>query len=486
MSDPPALPTALTAASQQLPPFPIPGQDPEAQIRPQLASMPPGTTQPALGSYANLCEPDTIFQCQFTDKKPPYSFSCLIALAIDRAPDKKLTISQIYAWIEGNFPYFKRAQSSWKNSIRHNLSLNKCFRRGTRDEDAEGKGAHWLLDDTYFDVLRRTLEKCSTGGSSTKSCLRRSQGKIKGKMLDKHSGRRSSASELSSTSAAEAPALEPQVWVGAGASATPIRPKNWVGSRSHSFESSTKPSEILQEPNRPSPRKVAARFSAPALNIETKASASMDVRTSDEDVLQDIEEDDEDRDGNSESSGLASSDQRSRHDSFVQLGAASVNSDVHSAAALLARMPTLNQQPAPFPASQSDTLQFRKPHEGSVWQATSVSPSASSPFSSGSQTPTHPMQSQWQVMQSPPLLGYYSPQPRQVMHYQGAVPPAWGFPQPSGGFVVHSMAPPPFAHPQLAFPTWPQMPGTIFGSHPLRPAPLPDDVAFPNFPPSTQ
>lgn len=57
-----------------------------------------------------------MFQCQFTDKKPPYSFSCLIALAIDRAPEKKLTISQIYAWIEENFPFFKRAQSSWKVS----------------------------------------------------------------------------------------------------------------------------------------------------------------------------------------------------------------------------------------------------------------------------------------------------------------------------------------------------------------------------------
>ena len=60
-------------------------------------------------------------------KKPPYSFSCLIFLAIESAKDKSLPVKGIYKWIQQNFPYFRTVSDSWKNSVRHNLSLNRCF-----------------------------------------------------------------------------------------------------------------------------------------------------------------------------------------------------------------------------------------------------------------------------------------------------------------------------------------------------------------------
>ena len=59
--------------------------------------------------------------------KPPYSFASLIFMAIESAPDKLLPVKDIYAWIMDNFPYYRSAQSGWKNTIRHNLSLSKCF-----------------------------------------------------------------------------------------------------------------------------------------------------------------------------------------------------------------------------------------------------------------------------------------------------------------------------------------------------------------------
>lgn len=64
-----------------------------------------------------------------TNNKPPYSFSCLIFMAIEDSVQKALPVKEIYAWILDHFPYFKNAPTGWKNSVRHNLSLNKCFQK---------------------------------------------------------------------------------------------------------------------------------------------------------------------------------------------------------------------------------------------------------------------------------------------------------------------------------------------------------------------
>lgn len=64
-----------------------------------------------------------------TTNKPPYSFSCLIFMAIEDSEQKALPVKEIYAWILDHFPYFMSAPTGWKNSVRHNLSLNKCFQK---------------------------------------------------------------------------------------------------------------------------------------------------------------------------------------------------------------------------------------------------------------------------------------------------------------------------------------------------------------------
>ncbi|XP_024002999.1 forkhead box protein N2 isoform X1 [Salvelinus sp. IW2-2015] len=92
--------------------------------------------------------------------KPPFSFSLLIYMAIEQSPSKRLPVKDIYGWILQHFPYFSSAPTGWKNSVRHNLSLNKCFRKVERSlGKVNGKGSLWCVDPEYRPNLIQALKK---------------------------------------------------------------------------------------------------------------------------------------------------------------------------------------------------------------------------------------------------------------------------------------------------------------------------------------
>lgn len=64
--------------------------------------------------------------------KPPLSFACMIFMAVESSPTKTLPVKEIYDWVMWKFPYYRNAPPGWKNSVRHNLSLHKCFKKVER------------------------------------------------------------------------------------------------------------------------------------------------------------------------------------------------------------------------------------------------------------------------------------------------------------------------------------------------------------------
>ncbi|KAK6621170.1 hypothetical protein RUM43_011476 [Polyplax serrata] len=92
------------------------------------------------------------------NSKPPYSFSCLIFMAIEDSHARALPVKEIYSWITDHFPYFIKAPTGWKNSVRHNLSLNKCFKKVDKAPNL-GKGSLWIVDPQYRPNLLNALSK---------------------------------------------------------------------------------------------------------------------------------------------------------------------------------------------------------------------------------------------------------------------------------------------------------------------------------------
>ncbi|KAM9132968.1 forkhead box protein P1 isoform 8-T22 [Pangshura tecta] len=81
--------------------------------------------------------------------RPPFTYASLIRQAILESPEKQLTLNEIYNWFTRMFAYFRRNAATWKNAVRHNLSLHKCF---VRVENV--KGAVWTVDELEFQKRR--------------------------------------------------------------------------------------------------------------------------------------------------------------------------------------------------------------------------------------------------------------------------------------------------------------------------------------------
>ncbi|KAF0041720.1 hypothetical protein F2P81_005252 [Scophthalmus maximus] len=103
--------------------------------------------------------------------KPPYSYIALIAMAIRESGSGRLTLAEINDYLMKKFPFFRGSYTGWRNSVRHNLSLNDCFLKVLRDPSRPwGKDNYWMLNPhseyTFADGVFRRRRKRITKRSA--------------------------------------------------------------------------------------------------------------------------------------------------------------------------------------------------------------------------------------------------------------------------------------------------------------------------------
>lgn len=98
-----------------VPQFPIPPVSPAPQVKVQ----PQNTRLQKFNQTIAKCQKDfTENKHEYrtnSEKKPPYSYSTLICMAM-RYNNDKMTLSAIYSWIRDNFKYYRNADPTWQVS----------------------------------------------------------------------------------------------------------------------------------------------------------------------------------------------------------------------------------------------------------------------------------------------------------------------------------------------------------------------------------
>ncbi|XP_071942879.1 uncharacterized protein [Antedon mediterranea] len=88
--------------------------------------------------------------------RPQDSYAQMIAKAIKTSGSNSATLQEIYDFITSRYPYYCENRMHWKNSVRHNLTVQKdLFRRiPTIGNEPEARGcSRWTFVDGFEELL---------------------------------------------------------------------------------------------------------------------------------------------------------------------------------------------------------------------------------------------------------------------------------------------------------------------------------------------
>ena len=105
-----------------------------------------------------------------------FNILCFSFSALKNSRTGQLSVQEIYKFLCEHFPFFNTAPQGWKNSVRHALSMNKCFQKipdpRPKSNSAENgnsvgmatnqnavKGFLWLLNPTKITRMEEELAK---------------------------------------------------------------------------------------------------------------------------------------------------------------------------------------------------------------------------------------------------------------------------------------------------------------------------------------
>ncbi|XP_042334385.1 forkhead box protein O4 [Sceloporus undulatus] len=176
------------------------------------------------------------------------SYADLISQAIESAPDKRLTLAQIYEWMVRSVPYFRdkgdsNSSAGWKNSIRHNLSLHSKFMKV--HNEATGKSSWWMLNPEGGKSGKAPRRRAASMDNSSKLA------KVRGKASKKKAAA-AAAMQVAPEPTADSPGSQyPPKWPGSPSSRSNEESDVWTSIRprtsSNASNISVRLSPILTE-----------------------------------------------------------------------------------------------------------------------------------------------------------------------------------------------------------------------------------------------
>lgn len=174
-----------------------------------------------------------------SETRPPYSYTALIYMAMHAIAKERIQLGEIYNQVTKSWAYYlaRPAETGWKNSIRHNLTVSRCFKKVARAEGEAGKGGYWMIDEALARVDILLSPRQNVPRVSKKARMKKNETRRCGRPLDdrrRYGGRRRSTAAADRGWCVKYSVGRGQVYILPGCYGGEADVANWPGIRASS------------------------------------------------------------------------------------------------------------------------------------------------------------------------------------------------------------------------------------------------------------